>query len=32
MSKDGTQQQQTIWAESEGPAGPPAAEAQPGAP
>ena len=32
MSKDGAVQQQTIWAESEWPAGPPAAEPQPGEP
>jgi hypothetical protein len=32
MSKDGAEQQQTIWAESEWPAGLPEAEAQPGAP
>jgi len=31
MSKGGAEQQQSIWAESEGPAGPPAAEAKPGA-
>ncbi len=32
MSEGGAERQQSIWGESEGPAGPPAAEAKPGAP
>ena len=32
MSEGGAEQQQSIWVESEGPAGPPAAEAKPGEP